>query len=87
MQLLQKLFKESNSFTIKLYNESLKDIAYLKSKTPILASEEKTCEDYYNEAISYNKNDIDVKIELSNQIMEVKKSKALKLLLTVYRLL
>jgi len=62
-------------------------LAYLKSKNPSINSEDKTCEDYYNAAISYNKNDVEVKIELSNQITETKKSKSLKLLLTVYKIL
>ncbi len=60
--MLQKLFKSANPTTSRFLNDSVKDLAYLKSKMPVVTTEEKTCEQAYNEAIAYNKNDVDVKI-------------------------
>ena len=71
---------------LKYLNDSIKDLAYLKSKIPSTTDDEKSCEQIYNEAIAYNKNDIDVKIELANQILETKKARALRLLLSVFKI-
>lgn len=83
--MLQKLFKEVSPGGARFLNDSVKDLAYLKSKVGVVTNEEKSCEQVYNEAIAYNKNDVDVKIELVNQIVETKKARALRLLLSVYQ--
>jgi hypothetical protein len=36
--------------------------------------------------MTYNKNDIDVKIELASQIVETKKARTLRLLISVYKI-
>ncbi len=44
-----------------MLNESIKNLAYLKSKNSIIpknGEDVKTSEEWYNEAIAYNKNDI-----------------------------
>ena len=88
MNILFKLFKESPPQSQKFLHESLKDLAYLKSKNnTVTMNDDKSCEQYYNDAIAYNKNDTDVKIELSNNLMETKKARCLKLLLSVYKIL
>lgn len=53
-------------------------MAYLKSKIPQKTKEEKTAEEYYVSALTYNKNDFEVKIEYSNILLDINKAKALK---------
>jgi len=79
IKMLEDCHRTANKHDARALNDSYRLLGYLKSKVPRV-KEDRAPEEYYSEALKFNRLDFESKIEYANLLVENNKLKALRLL-------